>query len=166
MGEMTIRQATAEDIPQLARLKCAYVRTLYRGFLSQDILRQSTPENYVAELKQWLETGRYRIALTQREDSIRDYIVYGDSQEPSCGLIHEGVCSDVSNSEDKRQLVEYCLQDLRRRGHTVAHLWLLVDNFRTRFLFESMGFKADGTRQTRTLQNQELRIARYIYPLT
>lgn len=166
MGKMTIRQATPEDIPRLAELKCAYVRNLYRGFLSRDILNHATPGHYTVELTQWLETGRFRIALTQRDGIIRDYIVYGDnSQEPYNGLIHEGVCSDMTTSEDKRLLVEHCLQDLRQRGHTVAYLWLLVDNFRTRFLFESLGFKADGARQTRTLQDQELRIARYIYPL-
>ncbi len=166
MGKMTIRQATPEDIPQLAGLKCAYVRTLYRGFLSQEILAKATPEHYARELTQWLQEGRFRIALTQRDGAIRDYMVYGDNpQEPYNGLIHEGVCSDMTTSEDKRLLVEHCLQDLRQHGHTAAYLWVLVDNFRVRFLFESLGFKADGTRQTRTLQDQELRIARYIYPL-
>lgn len=167
MGKMTIRQATPADIPRLAELKCTYVRSLYRGFLSQDILDQSTPEHYIDELTQWMESNRYCIALTQRDGAIRDYIVYGDnSQEPYNGLILEGVCSNMTTSEDKRLLVEHCLQDLRQRGHTVAYLWVLVDNFRVRFLFESLGFRADGTRQTRIMQDQELRIARYIYPLT
>lgn len=166
MGNVTIRQATLEDIPQLAKMKSAYVRSLYRGFLSQEILNRCTPERYAVELTQWLETGRFRIALTQQDGDIRNYVVYGDnSQEPYNGLLHEGVCSDVSTSDDKRQLVEYCLEDLRQHGHTVAYLWVLVDNFRVRFLFESLGFRADGARQTRTMQDQELRIARYSYQL-
>lgn len=167
MGKMIIRQATPADIPRLAELKCTYVRSLYRGFLSQEILNSSTPEHYIDELTHWMDSDLYRIALTQRDGAIRDYIVYGDnSQEPYNGLILEGVCSTMTTSEDKRLLVEHCLQDLRQRGHTVAYLWVLVDNFRVRFLFESLGFRADGTRQTRMLQDQELRIARYIYPLT
>ena len=50
-------------------------------------------------------------------------------------------------------------------GHTSAYLWILTDNFRVRFLFENLGFRPDGARETREMFGQELYIARYQYAL-
>lgn len=162
MEDISIRQATLDDVPHMAELKCAYVRNLYRGYLSREILEQATPDFYAAELTEWLQSGRYSIALLQHGDTVSDYIVYGDNpKEPYNGLIHEGVCSEATTSDEKRLLVEHSLEVLRRCGHTTAYLWVLVDNFRVRFLFETLGFRPDGGRQTRFLHDTELRIARY-----
>ena len=166
MAKLNIRLATLEDIPCLAELKSTYVRSLYRGFISQSVLNSSTTELHEATLRDWLESGAYRIALIERDGVISNYIVYGDNpDEPYNGLIYEGVCDQLTTSEEKRMLVDHCLNELRAKGHTIAYLWVLVDNFRVRYLFESMGFRPDGTRDTRELYDQELRIARYQYKL-
>jgi len=166
MAELNIRQATMEDIPLLAELKNTYVRSLYRGFISQDVLNGATLEHYIAAITEWMESGQYRVALIERDGAIGTYIVYGDNPEaPFNGLIYEGVCDHLSTTEEKRALVDYCLGDLRGHGHTTAYLWILVDNFRVRYLFETLGFRPDGERQTRETFGQELHIARYQYKL-
>lgn len=150
----------------MAELKSAYVRSLYRGFISQDILHRSTPDFHAATLRAWLESGMYHILLAECEGTLSHYIVFGTNpEEPHNGLIYEGVSSDAASTEDKRLLVDHCLQSLRDMGHTIAHLWILTDNFRVRFLFENFGFRPDGARESREMFGQELHIARYQYSL-
>jgi RimJ/RimL family protein N-acetyltransferase len=166
MAELNIRQATLADIPQLAELKSTYVRSLYRGFISQDILNSATLEHYSAAITTWMESGRYRVALMERDGKIGQYLVYGDNpEEPFNGLIYEGVCDHLTTTEEKRALVNYGLNELRSRSHTTAYLWILVDNFRVRYLFETLGFRPDGTKRTQETFGQELHIARYQYKL-
>lgn len=166
MEELNIRQAGMSDVPALAQLKCTYVHALYKGFISQDVLNRSTPAFHEAMLTAWLESGQYRIALIERDGKPANYIMYGSNpDEPFDGLIYEGVCDPHTTSEEKRRLVEHCLQELRGMGHAKAYLWILVDNFRVRYLFESLGFRPDGARETREMFGQELRIARYQYKL-
>ena len=166
MTELHIRSASLDDVARLAELKSTYVRSLYRGFISQDILNRSTPDFHAATLAPWLKDGTYRIALVERNGVIGNYIIYGTNPEaPYNGLIYEGVCDDKTTVEEKRMLVDYCLNDLRSMGHTAAYLWILTDNFRVRYLFETLGFRPDGERQTRQMFGQELRIARYVYSL-
>lgn len=166
MAELNIRSATLDDVAALAELKCTYVRTLYRGFISQDVLNRSTPDFHAATLLPWMQDGTYRIALIERDGVISNYIVYGSNPEaPYNGLIYEGVCDHLTTVDEKRMLVDWCLRDLKSMGHTTAYLWVLMDNFRVRYLFESFGFRPDGERQSRELFGQELRIARYQYKL-
>ena len=61
MAKLTIRPATVDDIATMAELKSTYVRSLYRGFISQDILHRSTPDFHANTLRAWLESGMYRI---------------------------------------------------------------------------------------------------------
>ncbi len=166
MAKLTIRPATADDIATMAELKSTYVRSLYRGFISQDILHRSTPDFHAATLRAWLESGMYRILLAECDGVLSHYIVFGTNpEEPHNGLIYEGVSSSFTSTEDKRLLVDRCLQELREMGHTIAHLWILTDNFRVRFLFENLGFRPDGAREKRNMFGQELHIARYQYKL-
>ena len=166
MDELHIRSASLDDVARLAELKSTYVRSLYRGFISQDILNRSTPDFHAATLRPWLADGTYRVALLKHGEAISSYIVYGTNPEaPYNGLIYEGVSDAMTTVEEKRMLVDYCLNDLRSMGHTAAYLWILTDNFRVRYLFETLGFRPDGERQTRQMFGQEPRIARYVYSL-
>ena len=166
MAKLNMRQATTADIPRLAELKSTYVRALYRGFISQDLLNRATAEHYVAAITDWMNSGLYRVALIERDGVISNYIVYGDNpEEPYNGLIYEGVCDHLTTTEEKRMLVQHCLSELRERGHSTAYLWILVDNFRVRYLFETLGFRPDGARENRESFGQELHIARYQYKL-
>ena len=168
MGKLHIRPATSEDVAALAELKCTYVRNLYRGFISQSILNRSTPPFHANTLNAWLANNDFRIALAERDGVIIQFVVYGNNPDaPYNGLLYEGVCDHlVTTTEEKRAMVNYCLDDLRAMGHSKAYLWILVDNFRVRYLFESLGFRPDGAREVREMFGQELRIARYVYPLS
>ena len=166
MDELHIRSASLDDVARLAELKSTYVRSLYRGFISQDILNRSTPDFHAATLRPWLADGTYRVALLKHGEAISSYIVYGTNPEaPYNGLIYEGVCDHLTTTEEKRMLVQHCLSELRERGHSTAYLWILVDNFRVRYLFETLGFRPDGARENRESFGQELHIARYQYKL-
>ena len=63
-------------------------------------------------------------------------------------------------------MIDFSLAQMRKEGYAAVHLWVLRDNFRVRFLFESLGFRHDGSTRTLDISGQELLIARYTFPLT
>ena len=47
-----------------------------------------------------------------------------------------------------RTLFGHALDDLRRRGHRVAYLWVLAGNARARRFYEAAGGRPDGAQKT------------------
>ena len=72
----------------------------------------------------------------------------------------------IADAAEKRAMIDFSLAQMRQEGYAAVHLWVLRDNFRVRFLFESLGFRHDGSTRTLDISGQELLIARYTFPLT
>lgn len=163
MAEYQIRPATKEDAEQLAAVKSEYIRSLYRGFLPADYLRQATAEFYAPEVNWWMRDGSH-VDVMEADGQVVGYIVYGrSSSAPECGLIREEAILPVYGRREKDALAQRAIRQLTLMGFQTIHLWVLKDNFRVRFLFESIGFRPDGTVRVEPRDNLELRIARYVY---
>ena len=163
MAEYVVRPATEDDIERLAAVKSAYIRSLYRGFLPADYLRQATAEFYVPEVTWWLRDGSHVDAL-EIDGQIVGYVVYGTStRDPSCGIIREEAILPNYGRREKDTLAQWAIRQLTELGFRTIHLWVLRDNFRVRFLFESIGFRPDGTVRVEPRDNLELCISRYVY---
>lgn len=166
MTKLNIRPVQQGDITTLAQVKSDYVRRLYRGFVPQEVLKTATPAYYTQELTQWLESGRYRIAVLESEGAIRAFTSYADDPDDAhSGLIYESACDQATSSEEKRALVDHVIQLFRQEERSQVHLWVLRDNFHVRFLFETLGFRPDGARQAKQFFGEELTITRYVYKL-
>ena len=167
MGNLVLRLSTPGDAPALAQLKSEYVRALYRGFVPAGVLKKATPEYYAGQLVQWMDTRLYHIALSERAGKVSGFVVYGaDPEQSGYGLIYELACDHIADAAEKRALIDFSLSQIRQAGYAAVHLWVLRDNFRVRFLFESLGFRHDGSTRTLDISGQELLIARYTFPLT
>jgi len=164
MEKVHMRPAVAEDVRALAQLKHAYVQSLYKGFLPMEMLRSLSAESYVEQLADWLDGQTYSIDLWEENDTPHAFIVFGeDAENPGCGLIYEGCCELTASLETRRELLYHVLDKLHERGCTQVHMWIMRDNFRVRFIFESMGFRPDGERRTVTEYGQELLLTHYVY---
>lgn len=163
MDEYQLRPATKDDAEQLAAVKSEYIRSLYRGFLPADYLRQATTEFYIPEVNWWMQDGSH-VDVLELDGRIVGYVVYGTfTSDPGCGMIREAAILPVYGRREKDALVRWAIRQLTAMGFQTIHLWVLRDNFRVRFLFESFGFRPDGTVRVEPRDNLELNISRYVY---
>ena len=164
MTEYTLRPAAMEDAEQLAAIKSNYIRSLYRGFLSSDYLRQATEEFYLPEVTWWLRDANSHVDVLEVSGQVEGYVVYGiDKSNPGYGLLREEAIQPVFGRREKDMLVRHAIRQLTEQGFQKIHLWVLRDNFRVRYLFESIGFRPDGTVRVEPRDDLELNISRYVY---
>lgn len=164
MAEYTVHPAQLSEVGAIARIKADYVRGTYRGFLSPEYLRQIGADYYVLQIRDWLSGGLYSVDMLDVDSKPTGFIVYGqDPDAPGCGLIYEQAIDPVCSMPEKNTLVNRALAELTNMGLREIHLWALRDNFRLRFLYESLGFRADGMVREDQLDSMELRLARYTY---
>jgi len=164
MSVYTVHPVQEGEIEGAARIKADYVRSIYRGFLSPEYLRQIGEDYYVSQIREWLGSGLYLVDMLDVDGQAAGFIVYGeDPENPGCGLIYEQALNPVCSLPEKNTLVHHALAALKARGLREIHLWMLRDNFSMRFLYESLGFRADGMTREDQLDGMELRLARYTY---
>lgn len=161
-----IRDAMAADARVLAEMKARFARSVYRGFLPMELLNEAHRDRYASEIGQWLESGRFRVPLLEKNGQPRAFALISDYAEvPGTGLIYEMILDRACPTEDYRRLLAHILERFRAAGYPVGYVWVLRDNFKARFLYEQMGFRADGTQRTVQLDDQTLAIARYVRPV-
>lgn len=166
MAEYTIRPAAERDAEQLAAIKSSYVRSLYRGFLSAGVLKGATVEYYLPEIAGWIKDRKYHVDALECDGQMMGFIVYGADQTcPGFGLIREEAVQPACGRREKDALAHHAIGELTAMGFHDIHLWVLRDNFRVRFLYESIGFRPDGAVRVEPRDNLELNISRYVYHL-
>lgn len=164
MTEYVLRPAALSEAEQLAAIKSSYIRSLYRGFLSAEYLREASPEFYLPEMTWALQDKDSRVDVLEVNGQAVGFIIYGvDSTDPDYGLIREEAIQPIYGRREKHTLVRHAIGQLVASGFRMIHLWVLRDNFRVRFLFESIGFRPDGTVRVEPRDGLELNISRYVY---
>ena len=164
MGEYILRPAKENEVERLASVKSDYVRSLYRGFLSAEYLREATKEFYLPEITWLMRDGKSHVDVLEIDGQAVGYVIYGaDPNNPGCGLIREEGIEPHFGRREKDALIRYAIEQLTGMGLNTINLWVLKDNFRVRFLFESLGFRHDGLVRVEPRDGLELKIARYVY---
>lgn len=164
MGGYILRPAGVHEAEQLAAIKSRYIRSLYRGFLAADYLREATPEFYLPEISWWLRDKNSHLDVLEVGGQAVGFVVYGvDLSDPNFGLIREEAIQPELGRREKDALAQHAIRRLEELGYPNIHLWVLRDNFRVRFLFESLGFRADGAVRVELQDEMALNISRYVY---
>lgn len=166
MGTSSIRDAMAADALVLAEMKTRFVRRIYRGFLPMELFTEACCDRYAPEISQWLTDGRFQAPVLEADGQPQAFALVGDYYEVAgTGLIYEMIIDQGCRMEDYRRLLTHILKRFREAGYPAAYVWVLRDNFKVRYFYEQMGFRADGTRRTVQQGDQELIITRYVRPL-
>lgn len=164
MAGFVIRRAEKRDQSRLAELKGNYIRKMYRGFLDKAVLDRIDMEFCTPEISVWLEDKQYTTDVLELDGEIEGFVVYGpDPEDEGWGLIVDIRTSQPVDAERKRILIEHALDTLKEKGFPTVHIWLVHDNFRVRFLFESLGFRNDGELKEAVRSGQRLLVDRYRY---
>ena len=164
MDGYRLRPARLQEAERLAIIKSRYIRSLYRGFLAADYLREATPEFYLPEVTWCMRDEKSHVDVLEIDGQAVGYVIFGiDPGDPGFGLIREEAILPEYGRREKDALVRHAIERLASLGYMDIHLWVLRDNFRVRFLFESIGFRPDGTVRVEPRDGLELNISRYAY---
>lgn len=164
MGEYILRPADTKEIERLAQVKSDYIRNLYQGFLSAEYLRGASQAFYLPEITWLMQDKQSHIDVMEIDGQAEGYVIYGDDPaNPGCGLIREEGIEPRFGRREKDALVRHAIRQLTAMGYDTIDLWVLKNNFRVRFLFESLGFRHDGTVRVEPRDGLELSLARYVY---
>lgn len=159
-----IRAAQQSDISKLYDLRKKYVSVNYGSMLS-DAFKSSWDETSSIQVDTWFQDSRYDIGVIETDDSVEGYIVYGMDGEGNRGVILEARAVQSCDAEHKKLLIEYALKQMIEQSAEIVRIWLQHDNFRIRFLFESLGFHRNGTMKKDNRHGYELAYDEYIYEI-
>lgn len=164
MDAYTLRPATAGEVELLAGIKSNYVRSLYRGFLSAEYLREASQAFYIPEITRMMQDANFHLDVLEMDGEAVGFIAYGvDPSAPECGLIREEAIQPEYGRREKDALAQHAIRQLVGMGFGTIHIWVLRDNFRVRYLIESVGFRHDGTARVIPRDGLQLNITRYAY---
>lgn len=147
---ITISYAEIKDAKTLGEIHAKSWQAAYRGIVPEEILINITPEK---------RQKYFEKALTEGWEE--DAIIYKDNE--AAGLICIGKCRDEDKSQEYgevwgiylspeywneglgQELMNWGLNELKKRSFKRATLWVLEENLRARRFYEAVGFNHDGT---------------------
>lgn len=161
-----IRPAVPEDAMAVAQVHVRSWQAGYRGLLAAGYLGALRPED---------RTSRYAFDQMNPDGP---FTLMAVDEDRICGLVTTGRCRDDDlqgggeiwaiyvdppgwGSGIGRRLIAAGCEQLGRRGHATASLWVLAANRRARRFYELAGWHCDGTQRTDVVGDQPIDEVRY-----
>ncbi|MSQ41671.1 MAG: GNAT family N-acetyltransferase [Dehalococcoidia bacterium] len=149
--EITLRRAAADEGPAIGSLHVRGWRWAYPGVVPDEVLATLPEQRYIdywsrmaselpGEHRLWVADGGGRIvgfAHTAPSDDAE--AATGTGEVTAIYLEREWAGAGVG-----RALFAHAVNDLRRRGFSVATLWVFRDNARARRFYTIAGWREDG----------------------
>ncbi|MEN6419616.1 MAG: GNAT family N-acetyltransferase [Clostridiaceae bacterium] len=169
MQAVTIRQATREDTPAIARIVNASWRAAYAGIVPQEVLDALSDEKKQSQLAAGLD----------RYSEMRYYVLEADGVPIGASCLHPAREEDLPDAGEfsffyflpqywhggyGTRLLKHIEQKARERGFTRICCWTLAENMRAISFYEANGYRRDGARQEVTI-GVPLEVIRFIKSL-
>ena len=147
-----IREATAEDAFEYAANHIACWQAAYKGIISNEYL-ENMPIEQMAERNRITlsEPGSFSYYYAQLNGRMIGRLVIGkcrDEDKPDQGEIAAiYLLEEFWGKGYGREMMEFSLSELKRKGYGEVLIWVLEDNNRARLFYEKCGFAFDGSTQ-------------------
>ena len=160
----SIRSATEEDAGKLAALRLNYMHSLFEGYLPDSYLNRINAESASRQVSAWLNNKDCHIGILESSNQFEGYVVCAPDRElDGWGLILESGAQSNVTREQKQELTQWALKNMQSLGMNRVHTWLLQDNLRARFMFESFGFKAQREMKLESHADYTMTFRRYVF---
>jgi GNAT superfamily N-acetyltransferase len=155
---VSVRAATAGDVPEIARIQLATWRTAYGGLLPPQMLAAATPQRATAEWHAAVvrpPSPRHRVLVAREQEWTVGFAAFGPSEEdgdpPGTGIVHALLVEPRWGRRGHgSRLLAATVDHLRADGMTAAVAWLLDGDTASAAFYESAGWARDGTVRTLT----------------
>ena len=155
---MRIREATADDAPDIASVHVRSWQVAYRGLLPDEVLDGLSAQGRTELWSRILETDRPgdAVLVVDGEAGTEGFAHVCTSRDGDRGE-HTGEISSLYlvpeawGSGRGRALMEAAEARLAAEGYREATLWVLVANARARRFYAAAGWECDGTQRTEAI---------------
>lgn len=153
---MTVRPAVLSDAPAVASVHVRTWQSAYRGLVPDSELDALSVEQRTAMWQRAIPRGGVWVALVNGE--VVGFVAVGPSDEPDAAfkLYAIYVLPSAAGTGLGHGLARAAL-----KGQQDVILWVFEENPRARRFYEQLGFRADGTEKTETIDGVELKEIRY-----
>ena len=150
--DISIRKALPKDAHEYAVNHIACWRAAYRGIISDEYLDNMSVEQMTESNKKILsEPGIYECYYAEQNGQMIGRLVICGSRDvdkSNAGEIAAIYLLEAFwNKGMGRKMMDYSLDELKRKGHDEVLLWVLEANSRGRQFYEKCGFASDGTKK-------------------
>lgn len=164
-----IRQAEAQDIPEIAEIKVVGWQSAYRGIIDDEYLVSMDVPEQIDNLKKYsLET----LFVAENDNEILGFCkiydydkpVYAD-KEIDCEIREIYVKPDIKRMGTGSKLFAYTLKYFKEKGKKKLYLGCFKENYSARKFYEKMGGSL-GTENDIEIDGKNYPIVSYIYNLS
>lgn len=163
---VTFRRAEAEDAGLISHIYATSWRKAYCGLIAQDYLSRLPDEYWVPSINAWLSSGR-----------LSGLMIYVGKQPVGCCIYGRGRDEDHSDWGEivslyllpeffrqglGSQLLEECLDLMRREGYTRFYLWAIKGNVSADAFYTKHGFHATSDHVDYQIGGEDVRDMRYV----
>jgi len=147
-SNMVLRPATLSDAIDIARIHVTAWQAGYAGIIPKSYLNALNIERHTEIWRTRIEKAESELWLIENGGGTVGWIAFGlpraDDSEPNSAEIYAVYVAPTCWSRGLgRALLSCAIERLAAAGLTSCHLWVLVENARSRRFYELAGFSAD-----------------------
>ena len=148
---MHIREATQNDIRELAEIHVTAWRTAYSGIMPKEVLDNISIEQRTADWQRWLsESGPGMTLVVETSEGVVAFCVFGPSRDKDLTGDNTGeiLALNVHPRFWRRgygkSLCQAVVCEAQRCQWKTMTLWVLRSNERARLFYRALGYSPDG----------------------
>lgn len=152
---LTIREATKDDIPDIARIHVEGWQGAYQGLIDQEYINSQNLEKRTADWEEWFQDETVTRLLAIQQNQPVGFIAFGPlrTAPPGTSKIRPTYSSEIYGlyllPDMYRQgigtsLIKSAVEKLQQQKHQSTCLWVLKDNKRACAFYEAMGGQRIG----------------------
>ena len=168
----SIRPATIEDAPAIAKIHVQTWQCAYRDHLPAEYLDEMSIEKKTKGWQQGLSDPNHEQTafVIEKEGEVVGWATIGPNRDPDYGSETGELCGLYVDSSHQRlglgrQLLEHCLKELKNDGYIQATLWVLTTNEPSKKFYEKNGWQKEGKIKDEYKDGINLAQTRYILSL-
>lgn len=153
-----------DDCVVLSKVRMDYIRNLYRGFADESLLKGLSLEAMQDKILTHMQRPYWQVVILEKDGQPQGYISFGKEQNSEDGaVIDDAAILPGCEANVRYDLISHAISVLEEKNYRHIHLWVLRDNFRVRFLYESFGFRREGVTREASYAGHDVEEMRYLY---
>ena len=149
---MTVRKALVSDAEVYGRVVVTAWRAAYKGIVPDEYLAAMDPANRAKRLVQTLnetevlpESPSYVAEINGEIIGILHFDKYSEDTSGDTGEVGAiYLLPEFWGKGYGRQMMDFAIEDFRRRGYKAAVVWVFEENAQARTFYEKAGFRLTG----------------------
>lgn len=166
--EIFIRRVKKEDIEQIVDINIKDWKKQYKGIIDDDILDNLNKDEKINKWKKHYDIGN--VIVAEQDEVVVGYCRYDDNlhyenNDIDSEIIALYVDYDKIGNGIGSKIVEYVMNDLKRKNKNKMIIWCLEKNQKSRKFYEKMGGKLINNEKYFEVEGKKYKEVGYVYDI-